>query len=105
MALAKTVVWLKKSSMSCKGKVTWSQQVWGRSNTPKDSFISWIAIQNRLKTRDRLLQIGLSGDDQCVSCYQHRETSCHIFSECPIAVECLKEQKTIVKEQKTQENV
>ncbi|KAM6569425.1 hypothetical protein CsatB_017410 [Cannabis sativa] len=71
-------------------KVTWSQQVWGRLNTPKYSFITWIAIQNRLKTRDMLLQMGISGEDQCVLCCQHRETSCHLFFECSVAAECLK---------------
>uniref|UniRef100_A0A803PG06 Reverse transcriptase zinc-binding domain-containing protein n=1 Tax=Cannabis sativa TaxID=3483 RepID=A0A803PG06_CANSA len=35
-------------------KVDWCNEVWARINTPKHSFLTWLAIQQRLKTRDRL---------------------------------------------------
>uniref|UniRef100_A0A803Q1D7 Reverse transcriptase zinc-binding domain-containing protein n=1 Tax=Cannabis sativa TaxID=3483 RepID=A0A803Q1D7_CANSA len=35
-------------------KQHWSNEVWGRFNTPKHSVILWLAILNRLKTKDRV---------------------------------------------------
>ncbi|XP_020244994.1 uncharacterized protein LOC109823119 [Asparagus officinalis] len=40
-------------------KVPWSNTVWGGLNYPKHSFICWLAVQNRLQTRDRLMKRGI----------------------------------------------
>ncbi|KAF4353636.1 hypothetical protein F8388_017959 [Cannabis sativa] len=53
----------------------------GRLNTSKDSFITWIAIQGRLKTNDRLVRMGITGDTQCVLYCQTEETSSHLMLE------------------------
>lgn len=41
-----------------------------------------MAVQNRLKTRCRLLEIGLSNDDSCYLCMQRPENIQHLFFEC-----------------------
>uniref|UniRef100_A0A803QIJ5 Reverse transcriptase domain-containing protein n=1 Tax=Cannabis sativa TaxID=3483 RepID=A0A803QIJ5_CANSA len=43
-------------------KMHWSNQIWGRLNTLKHSFVSWLAIQQRLKTKDRLVKMGIAAD-------------------------------------------
>ncbi|KAF4358535.1 hypothetical protein F8388_026140 [Cannabis sativa] len=35
-------------------KVNWSHGVWNRQNIPRQSFILWTAVQDRLRTRSRL---------------------------------------------------
>ena len=37
-----------------KEKVTWFKLVWHSLNVPKHVFISWLAILNRLPTKDRM---------------------------------------------------
>lgn len=34
--------------------VSWYGLIWYKGNTPKHSFIAWLAILNRLSTKDRL---------------------------------------------------
>uniref|UniRef100_A0A803QEQ7 Reverse transcriptase zinc-binding domain-containing protein n=1 Tax=Cannabis sativa TaxID=3483 RepID=A0A803QEQ7_CANSA len=62
-------------------KVFWNKQIWGRLNTPKHSFVAWLAIQHRLKTRDRLCKMGISTDHGCLLCKEQPETSMHLFFE------------------------
>uniref|UniRef100_A0A803PI70 Reverse transcriptase zinc-binding domain-containing protein n=1 Tax=Cannabis sativa TaxID=3483 RepID=A0A803PI70_CANSA len=40
-------------------KLNWSNEVWARFNTPKHSVILWLAVLNRLKTKDKLLKYGM----------------------------------------------
>uniref|UniRef100_A0A803PA33 Reverse transcriptase domain-containing protein n=1 Tax=Cannabis sativa TaxID=3483 RepID=A0A803PA33_CANSA len=40
-------------------RLNWSREVWSRHNTPKHSVITWMAMLNRLKTHDRLIQFGI----------------------------------------------
>ena len=56
-------------------KVQWDKQVWNRWNYPKHSFIVWLAIQNRLTTRERLRKYLLNIDNNCVFCGSQGETS------------------------------
>uniref|UniRef100_A0A803PM74 Reverse transcriptase zinc-binding domain-containing protein n=1 Tax=Cannabis sativa TaxID=3483 RepID=A0A803PM74_CANSA len=48
--------------------VYWCNEVWGRFNIPKHSFILWLAIQNRLKTKDRLQRFQIVNDATCNLC-------------------------------------
>ncbi|XP_050207432.1 uncharacterized protein LOC126656852 [Mercurialis annua] len=46
----------------------WFKIVWGKNSIPKHSFILWLAIKNRLKTKDKLKRWGVTPDDHCVLC-------------------------------------
>uniref|UniRef100_A0A803QBL0 Reverse transcriptase zinc-binding domain-containing protein n=1 Tax=Cannabis sativa TaxID=3483 RepID=A0A803QBL0_CANSA len=70
-------------------RVNWSNEVWNRLNTPKHSFVFWLAIQNRLKTRDRLLRFQIITDPSCLLCSGNAETCEHLFFHCPFSSECL----------------
>ncbi|KAL2922721.1 LINE-1 retrotransposable element ORF2 protein [Bienertia sinuspersici] len=63
-------------------QVHWSRNVWDRWSIPKHSFCSWLAIQNRLKTKERLMQHGVLQDDICSLCGGGAETINHLYFEC-----------------------
>ncbi|XP_056688646.1 uncharacterized protein [Spinacia oleracea] len=44
-------------------KVPWTNAVWDRLSLPKNRFITWLAMLERLNTKDRLLKIGVSADN------------------------------------------
>ncbi|XVF78980.1 hypothetical protein PTKIN_Ptkin14bG0182000 [Pterospermum kingtungense] len=48
-------------------------------------MISWMVIQNRMPTFDRLASWGLMVDETCSCCANGRETKDHIFIECAFA--------------------
>ncbi|CAM8935518.1 unnamed protein product [Rhodiola kirilowii] len=48
--------------------VDWHKMVWNSFNAPRDSFHAWVAVQNKLLTRDRLGQWGILGSSSCVLC-------------------------------------
>ncbi|KAF4388144.1 hypothetical protein G4B88_021840 [Cannabis sativa] len=50
------------------GRVRWNNEIWNRFNSPKHSVIAWLAIQNRLKTRDKLLNFNILQDLTCLLC-------------------------------------
>ena len=58
-------------------RVYWSSQVW--RNIPKHYFIIWLAIQNRLQTRERSARFIGNMDTSCVFCQRQEETKEHLF--------------------------
>jgi hypothetical protein len=48
--------------------VEWWSLVWLNFDIPKQAFLLWLIVQNRLTTGDRLLTWGFKGDTQCVFC-------------------------------------
>ncbi|KAM6587728.1 hypothetical protein CsatA_010333 [Cannabis sativa] len=74
-------------------KVTWSNEVWGRFNIPKHSFITWLSVQNRLKTKDRLHKLHIAADATCSLCSRHEESVRHLFFNCQLAQECVNQVK------------
>ncbi|XP_062109388.1 uncharacterized protein LOC133820007 [Humulus lupulus] len=75
-------------------KFHWSKAVWGRFNIPKHSFILWLAVQHRLKTRDRLSRFNIAEDSACLLCAGAEESGTHLFFECSFSQECLYQMKT-----------
>ena len=63
-------------------KVQWDRQVWNRWNYPKHSFISWLAVQDRLATRERVSRFTQLTDICCVFCKYTVETVEHLFFRC-----------------------
>ncbi|XP_021764016.1 uncharacterized protein LOC110728682 [Chenopodium quinoa] len=68
-------------------KVIWDKWVWNRFNSPKHTFISWLAVQERLKTIDRLSSFGCNLDTRCLLCGAASESHKHLIFYCPY---CLK---------------
>ncbi|XP_018464394.2 uncharacterized protein LOC108835662 [Raphanus sativus] len=64
-----------------KPKVPWSKVVWFSQGVPWYSFITWLAIQNRLSTGERMRQWGLV--QGCEFCGERDETRDHLFFACP----------------------
>ena len=58
----------------------WHQLVWFSQGLPHYSFITWLAIRNRLATGARMRSWGLF--QPCLLCGEPNETRDHIFFAC-----------------------
>ncbi|KAL9668147.1 hypothetical protein QQ045_002522 [Rhodiola kirilowii] len=67
--------------------VEWHKLVWNAFNAPRDSFNAWLAIQNKLLTRDRLSQWGVPSSKSCALCDTEDESRDHLFFECRVTQE------------------
>ena len=74
-----------------KDKVSWSKLLWNPFVLPKHVIIAWMAIQNRLPTKDRLQAWGIEIEGICALCHQEPETRDHLFFGCAFAVSIWKE--------------
>lgn len=61
--------------------VPWYTLVWFKNHTPRHLFIVWLALPNRLTTRDRLVKWLPQTDTTCVLC-GGMESRNHLFFEC-----------------------
>lgn len=59
--------------------------VWKNFIPPKYSFIAWLALRNRLRTRDRLFSMETSG--LCPLCNQGMESADHLFFRCTFSLQ------------------
>jgi hypothetical protein len=50
-------------------KVIWYKLVWFSLAIPKQAFILWLAMRDRLPTWERLLKWGYQGNVQCRFCH------------------------------------
>lgn len=64
-----------------RSKVEQSKVVWFVQGVPSYSFITWLAIRNRLSTGDRMRQCGMLHG--CEVCTERDETRDHLFFACP----------------------
>ncbi|XP_021866924.1 uncharacterized protein [Spinacia oleracea] len=62
--------------------VSWKRIICNSKASPKATFIVWLALQNRLATKERLLKWNMQIDGGCVSCQTQVETLEHLFFEC-----------------------
>ncbi|KAG7559114.1 Alpha/Beta hydrolase fold [Arabidopsis thaliana x Arabidopsis arenosa] len=62
--------------------VPWCKAVWFKEAVPHYSFITWLAMQGRLPTKDRLRAWGLNVTTDCVLCSNGIETHAHLFFDC-----------------------
>ncbi|XP_021861687.2 uncharacterized protein [Spinacia oleracea] len=62
--------------------VQWKRITCNSKATPKAIFVTWLALLNRLATKDRLVKWNLNVDKQCVLCQEKEETVQHLFFEC-----------------------
>ena len=56
--------------------------LWYTGYLPRQSFILWLATQNRLHTLDRLARMGITEDKNCKLCNREEETHPHLFFQC-----------------------
>lgn len=65
-------------------KLTWSHTVWFPAHIPKCSVVTWLAIQHRLSTEDRLVLFGIKSSSCCSLC-GGSESHDHLFFNCPFS--------------------
>lgn len=61
--------------------------IWKLKMEGKVRFFTWLLIQNRLPTADRLRDRGSQHDDKCSLCDQIIESTAHLFCQCPFTAE------------------
>ena len=60
-------------------RVGWSGLLWDGGNIPKHSFCAWLAIRDRLSTRDRLSRWDRSIPLSCLLCGGNYESRDHLI--------------------------
>ncbi|XP_020258783.1 uncharacterized protein LOC109835210 [Asparagus officinalis] len=60
--------------------------VWYPSSNPRMSYCLLKALYNRLPTRDRLINFGISSSEICVLCDLAKESRDHLYFQCPYLV-------------------
>lgn len=68
-------------------KVSWCKGIWFKGATPKFSFLTWLAILNRLATGEGVLRWNPQADPTCWLCKSDIETRDHIFFDCSYSKE------------------
>lgn len=66
-----------------------NSQVWCSWNVPKHSFILWLAMHNRLATKDRMSRFNTTIDLYCSLCCDDPETRDDLFFCCSWVRKCL----------------
>ncbi|XP_062102963.1 uncharacterized protein LOC133813953 [Humulus lupulus] len=82
-----------KSLISTHPKVSWQLEVWSRMSVPKHHFLLWLAVLQRVQTRERLFKIQVWTDVTCLVCGKHDETLYHLFFDYFLSRYCLEEIK------------
>ena len=62
-------------------KVPWAHLVWFPGRIPRQSFITWLAIRNKLATQDRIWTF-TQGPLACVLCNKNMDSHDHLFFTC-----------------------
>ncbi|XP_056691899.1 uncharacterized protein [Spinacia oleracea] len=93
-----SISWLTATSYSIKviyqnlcdqiPKVNCHYFVWNRYTLPKNRVTIWLALQDRLKTKERLHIYGVTIDETCALCGHDTESSAHLFFNCYFSKEC-----------------
>lgn len=65
---------------------TMNKTIWKVWAPPKVKFFSWLTIQNRIWTADRLEKRGWENCGLCTLCKRANETSSHLFFKCRFAM-------------------
>ncbi|XP_020692832.1 uncharacterized protein LOC110107035, partial [Dendrobium catenatum] len=62
--------------------VNWSNLIWHKKHSPRYSIYTWMALLDRLKTADVLIQKGIYiANPTCSFCHNNTETITHLFFE------------------------
>ncbi|CAN1185048.1 hypothetical protein LINPERPRIM_LOCUS39203 [Linum perenne] len=74
-----------ESIRSDKPKVVWYSLLWKGPSIHRHNFIVWLAILNRLSTRDKLANWGLTQDTSCLFCSMGVDSRDHVLVTCGFA--------------------
>lgn len=69
----------------------WINSIWHPLIINNFAVFMWLALKNRLLTKDRMNLFGHNVLPGCVLCYCHNETAEHLFFSCPYTYLILKE--------------
>jgi hypothetical protein len=61
-------------------EISWDSVVWESWSLPKHSFVLWLAVLGKLRTKDRLHFV--PDNPNCVFCDQEEESHGHLFFSC-----------------------
>lgn len=59
--------------------------VWNKHNMPRHSFILWLTVKGRLKTKSMLQRRGIQVSPNCGFCDMGHESIQHLFFECSVS--------------------
>ncbi|KAF8398863.1 hypothetical protein HHK36_014727 [Tetracentron sinense] len=62
--------------------VDWGSLLWFPLNIKRHSFISWLALSDRLQTQDRLVKHAILNTSKCCFCQNSNENLEHLFFAC-----------------------
>ncbi|XP_026383903.1 uncharacterized protein LOC113279423 [Papaver somniferum] len=65
----------------------WKHLVWFKNHIPMHSFMTWLALLKRLKTKSKLCKWGTISDSTCILCGTDEESENHLFHECHFSSE------------------
>ncbi|XP_071707941.1 uncharacterized protein [Rutidosis leptorrhynchoides] len=77
-------------------KVEWYHVVWYPQITPKHAFISWLAVQQRLLTQDRLMKWYPHEVFKCNFCGKHEDSHSHLFFKCEFTSQVWGKTKSLI---------
>ncbi|GJW65932.1 RNA-directed DNA polymerase, eukaryota, reverse transcriptase zinc-binding domain protein [Tanacetum coccineum] len=63
-------------------KVQWSHVIWFSQYNPRQAFILWLAIQEKLMTQDKILQWNQGVNLKCSFCLGCEDSHDHLFFQC-----------------------
>ncbi|GKB36272.1 RNA-directed DNA polymerase, eukaryota, reverse transcriptase zinc-binding domain protein [Tanacetum coccineum] len=72
-------------------KVDWFKLVWFSQSIPRHAFVTWLAIQKRLMTHDKILVWRPNEDFKCALCSNCPDSHNHLFFSCEFSKEIWKE--------------
>lgn len=63
-------------------KPSWFDLVWCKFSVPKFAFHMWLVVQERLLTKDRMINFRMQANNLCILCGSGDETHEHLFCHC-----------------------
>ncbi|XP_013601900.1 PREDICTED: uncharacterized protein LOC106309420 [Brassica oleracea var. oleracea] len=64
---------------------TWTMNIWFKGHIPRHAFTTWVAFQDRLPTRSRLVDWGMNIPSSCCLCSLLDESRDHLFLQCEVS--------------------
>ncbi|XP_050238425.1 uncharacterized protein LOC126687917 [Mercurialis annua] len=63
-------------------QVSWHRLIWNKHSVPRFSFLLWLAMRRKMRTKDRLFKWKVVEDEVCIFCNHDAETIDHCLFEC-----------------------
>lgn len=78
-----------KDLLGTQPRAPWETTTWNSATILKSRFITWLVFQNRLKTKQNFMTMGVADDDLCPICGTQTETRDHLFFTCEFSRKCI----------------